>query len=58
MVLTHRLYKFKMALYGLKHAPRSWCGRLRGSLFERGFEMGKVDQNLFLLRQGKDLLIV
>jgi hypothetical protein len=27
-------------------------------LFERGFEMGKADQNLFLLRQGKDILIV
>jgi hypothetical protein len=29
-----------------------------GFLFERGFEMGKVDQTLFLLRQGKDILIV
>jgi hypothetical protein len=31
---------------------------LRGFLFEQGFEMGKVDQTLFLLRQGKDILIV
>jgi hypothetical protein len=31
---------------------------LRGFLFERGFEMRKVDQTLFLLRQGKDILIV
>jgi hypothetical protein len=31
---------------------------LRGFLFERGFEIGKVDQTLFLLRQGKDILIV
>jgi hypothetical protein len=31
---------------------------LRGVLFERGFEMGKVDQTLFLLRQGRDILIV
>jgi hypothetical protein len=31
---------------------------LRGFLFERGFEMGKVDQTLFLLRQGRDILIV
>jgi hypothetical protein len=29
-----------------------------GFLFERGFEMGKVDQTLFLLRQGRDILIV
>jgi hypothetical protein len=27
-------------------------------LFERGFETGKVDQTLFLLRQGRDILIV
>jgi hypothetical protein len=31
---------------------------LRGFLFERGFEMGKVDQTLFLLRQGRDILIM
>jgi hypothetical protein len=31
---------------------------LRGFLFERGFETGKVDQTLFLLRQGRDILIV
>jgi hypothetical protein len=31
---------------------------LRGFLFESGFEMGKVDQTLFLLRQGRDILIV
>jgi hypothetical protein len=53
-----RVYKLRKALYGLKQAPRAWCGRLRGFLFERGFEMGKVDQTLFLLRQGRDILIV
>jgi hypothetical protein len=31
---------------------------LGGFLFERGFEMGIVDQILFLLRQGKEILIV
>jgi hypothetical protein len=31
---------------------------LRGFLIERAFEMGKVDQTLFLLRQGRDILIV
>jgi hypothetical protein len=46
----HRVYKFRKAMYGLKQVPRSWYGRLRGFLFERGFEMGKVDQTLFLLR--------
>jgi hypothetical protein len=43
---------------GLKQAPRAWYGRLRGFLFERGVKMGKVDQILFLLRQGRDILIV
>jgi hypothetical protein len=52
----HRVYKLRKALYGLKQAPRAWYGRLRGFLFERGFEMGKVDQTLFLLRQGKDIV--
>jgi hypothetical protein len=42
----------------LKQAPRAWYGTLRGFLFERGFEMGKVDQTLFLLRQGRDILIM
>jgi hypothetical protein len=48
----------RKALYGLKQSPRAWYGRLRGFLFERGFEMGKVDQTLFLVRQGRDILIV
>jgi hypothetical protein len=46
----HRVYKLRKELYGLKQAPRAWYGRLRGILFERGFEMRKVDQTLFLLR--------
>jgi hypothetical protein len=52
------VYKLRKVLYGLKQASRAWYGRLRGFLFERGFQMGKVDQTLFLLRQGKDILIV
>jgi hypothetical protein len=55
---SHRVYKLRKALYGLKQAPRAWYGRLRGSLFERGFETGKVDQILFLIRQGRNILIV
>jgi hypothetical protein len=55
---SHWVYKLNKALYGLKQAPRAWYGRLRGFLFERGFERGKVDQTLFLLRQGRDILIV
>jgi hypothetical protein len=54
----HRVYKLMKVLYGLKLMPRAWYGRLRGFLFERGFEIGTVDQTLFLLRQGRDILIV
>jgi hypothetical protein len=53
-----RVNKMKKALYRLKQAPRAWYGRLRGFMFERGLEMGKVNQTLFLLRQGRDILIV
>jgi hypothetical protein len=54
----HKVYRLRKALYGLKQAPRAWYGRLRGFLFSKGFEMGKVDKTLFLLRQGDDILIV
>jgi hypothetical protein len=54
----HRVYKLRKTLYGLKQAPRAWYGGSRGFLFERGFEMGKVDKTLFLLRQGRHILIV
>jgi hypothetical protein len=54
----HKVYRLRKALYGLKQAPRAWYGRLRGFLFSKGFEMGKVDKSLFLLRQGDDIVIV
>jgi hypothetical protein len=54
----HKVYRLRKALYGLKQAPHAWYGRLRGFLFSKGFEMGKVDKTLFLLRQGDDILIV
>jgi hypothetical protein len=54
----HKVYRLRKAFYGLKQAPRAWYGRLRGFLFSKGFEMGKVDKTLFLLRQGDDILII
>jgi hypothetical protein len=54
----YKVYRLRKVLYGLKQAPRAWYGRLRGFLFSKGFEMGKVDKTLFLLRQGDDILIV
>ncbi|WVZ53121.1 hypothetical protein U9M48_004107 [Paspalum notatum var. saurae] len=52
------VYKLQKALYGLKQAPRAWYERLRKFLFDQGFQMGSVDKTLFLLRHGKDLLIM
>jgi hypothetical protein len=54
----HSVYRLRKALYGFKQAPRAWYGRLRGFLFSKGFEMGKVNKTLFLLSQGDDILIV
>jgi hypothetical protein len=53
----HRVYKLRKALYGLKQAPQAWYGMLRGFLFSKGVEMGKVDKTLFLLWHGDDILI-
>jgi hypothetical protein len=46
----HKVYRLRKTLYGLKQAPCAWYGHLRGFLFSKGFEMGKVDKTLFLLR--------
>jgi hypothetical protein len=46
----HKMYRLRKALYVLKQAPRAWYGRLRVFFFSEGFEMGKVDKTLFLLR--------
>jgi hypothetical protein len=54
----HWVYKLRKAFYGLKQAPGDLYGRLRGFLFEKGFEMGQVHQTLFLLKQGRYILIV
>jgi hypothetical protein len=54
----HMVYRLRKALYGLKQAPHAWYGCLMGFLFSKGFEMGKVDKILLLLRQGDDILIV
>jgi hypothetical protein len=52
------VYKPRKPLYGPKQAPRACYGRLRGFLFNKGFEMGNIDKTLFLPRQGDDILIV
>jgi hypothetical protein len=53
-----KVYRLRKALYGLKQATGAWYGMLRGFLFNKGFEMGKANKTLFLLRQGNDILII
>ncbi|WVZ70885.1 hypothetical protein U9M48_019514 [Paspalum notatum var. saurae] len=54
----NRVFKLQKALYGLKQVPRAWYERLKKFLVDQGFQMGSVDKTLFLLKRGKDLLIV
>ncbi|WVZ85276.1 LOW QUALITY PROTEIN: hypothetical protein U9M48_032223 [Paspalum notatum var. saurae] len=54
----NRVFKLQKALYGLKQAPQAWYERLRKFLVDQSFQMGSVDKTLFLLKYGKDLLIV
>ena len=39
--------RLKKALYGLKHSPRTWYGRIDGFLSSLGFTKSKVDSNLY-----------
>jgi hypothetical protein len=54
----NHVFKLSKALYGLKQAPRAWYERLSGFLIEKGFARGKLDTTLFLMFDGKDMLIV
>ncbi|CAM8994049.1 unnamed protein product [Rhodiola kirilowii] len=52
------VYVLDKAVYGLKQAPRAWYERLSEYLLAHGYERGKVDKTLFVLRTNKHLLIV
>nr|GEX47984.1 retrovirus-related Pol polyprotein from transposon TNT 1-94 [Tanacetum cinerariifolium] len=51
------VYKLKKALYGLKHAPRSWYDRLKAFLIKYEYSIGMVDNTLFT-KKLKSLLII
>nr|GEV45590.1 putative ribonuclease H-like domain-containing protein [Tanacetum cinerariifolium] len=53
-----KVYKVVKALYGLHQAPRAWYETLSNYLLENGFQMGKIDQTLFIKRQKGDILLV
>ena len=52
----HVLY-LKKALYGLKHAPRTWYDRLTQYLVSHGFTRGKADQTLFIKKEDGELVV-
>ncbi|CAM8949587.1 unnamed protein product [Rhodiola kirilowii] len=52
------VYVLDKAVYGLKQAPRVWYERLSEYLLAHGYERGKVDKTLFILKTNRHLLIV
>nr|GEU69191.1 hypothetical protein [Tanacetum cinerariifolium] len=53
-----KVYKVVKALYGLHQAPRACYEILANYLLENGFQMGKIDQTLFIKKQKGDILLV
>jgi hypothetical protein len=43
----HLVCKLKKALYGLKHAPRSWYEKIDSFFLQQGFMRSKSDPNLY-----------
>ncbi|GJZ19595.1 retrovirus-related pol polyprotein from transposon TNT 1-94, partial [Tanacetum coccineum] len=54
----NHMYKLKKALYGLKQAPRAWYDMLSSFMISQDFSKGSVDPNLFIRKEGKELLLV
>ena len=55
---TH-VCKLKKALYGLKHAPRTWYGRMDIFLMSLGFTKSKSYSNLyFKVEDGKQVILL
>nr|GFB76280.1 hypothetical protein [Tanacetum cinerariifolium] len=53
-----KVYKVEKAMYGLHHAPRAWYGTLSKYLLTNGFQMGTIDQTLFIKRKRGDFILV
>nr|GEV53436.1 retrovirus-related Pol polyprotein from transposon TNT 1-94 [Tanacetum cinerariifolium] len=51
-------YRLKKALYGLKQAPKAWYDRLKAFLVKHDYNMGMVDNTLFIKKKGSNLIIV
>nr|GEV26749.1 putative ribonuclease H-like domain-containing protein [Tanacetum cinerariifolium] len=53
-----KVYKVVKELYGLHQAPRAWYETLATYLLENGFQIGTIDQTLFIKKQKVDILLV
>nr|GEY83469.1 putative ribonuclease H-like domain-containing protein [Tanacetum cinerariifolium] len=53
-----RVYKVEKVMYGLHQAPRAWYGTLSKYLLTNGFQMGTIDQTLFIRRHREDFIRV
>ncbi|GKF01617.1 retrovirus-related pol polyprotein from transposon TNT 1-94, partial [Tanacetum coccineum] len=53
-----QVYRLKKALYGLKQDPRALYDELTKFLLSKGFCKGSIDPTLFIMKHGKDILLV
>ncbi|GKD29961.1 putative ribonuclease H-like domain-containing protein [Tanacetum coccineum] len=53
-----RVYKVEKALYGLHQAPRAWYETLSTYLLDNGFQRGKINKTLLIIRDKSDILLV
>ncbi|KAJ9565777.1 hypothetical protein OSB04_001743 [Centaurea solstitialis] len=51
------VYILDKALYGLKQAPRAWYDSLSQFLVESGYSKGKIDNTLFIKREGEYIML-
>ncbi|KAJ9553136.1 hypothetical protein OSB04_017181 [Centaurea solstitialis] len=52
------VYILDKALYGLKHAPQAWYDSLSQFLVESGYSKGKMDNTLFIKREGEHIMLM
>jgi len=52
------VYILDNALYGLKQAPRAWYDSLSQHLLDSGYFKGKIDNTLFIKREGDHIMLV
>ncbi|GKE79083.1 putative ribonuclease H-like domain-containing protein, partial [Tanacetum coccineum] len=54
----NKVYKVVKALYGLHQEPRAWYETLANYLLDNGFNIGKIDQTLFIKKKKGDIFLV